>query len=239
MSETPKTLTVAYWKIRGLCAPLRMLVYFAGVQDTVNFVCYDAGDPEAVSYKSEWLAAKPALLERHAMINLPYCIDSEQNHIITQSNACLYFLGRRFQLDGNTEPQKQRIDQVIAQTMDLRNAAVGQFYRSTRTVPEYITQVVTSHYTKLNEFMTENKTNFSAADEVTVADFHLWEMLDQHEEYFKRHNTGSSEEITSILPQFPRLAALYSAIRQHEALQSYFASPLYKLPLNNPHANFR
>ena len=70
-----------------------------------------------------------------------------------------------------------------------------------------------------------------AADTITLADFHLWEMLDQHESWFR------FEKLASILPEFPNLVRLHKEMQMDPRLQDYFQSQYYAtFELNNPHA---
>jgi hypothetical protein len=169
------------------------------------------------------------------MMNLPYVKHSEGEYVV-QSNACLYYLGRRLDLMGDDdEKTRQAVDMVIAQTMDLRNAAtVGCFYGANPSLtPELHVKVnVRPSYKKFNDFMEVSNTQWSASDSVTMADFHLWEMLDQHERWFQW--TG----VASVLSEFPKLEKLHGELKAHPKLASYFESEEAKFDVNNPHAKF-
>ena len=65
--------------------------------------------------------------------------------------------------------------------MDLRNDAVGVFYGGWEKAEAHVTKKVGGHYKKLSGFMGQHGKAFLATDAPTVADFHLWEMIDQHE----------------------------------------------------------
>ena len=232
---SPPPLTIAYWKMRGLGAPLRMMGFFSQLRDglDVRYACYDAGSPSGPDYKRAWFDLKPALLRQaNPMMNLPYVLDRDAGIAVVQTNACLYYLGRKFGLAGRTEAERARIDQVVAQTMDLRNASIGVFYGRLNVVPsDHADGAVRAHYTKLNAFMAHHGTRFSAADTITLADFHLWEMLDQHESWFR------FEKLASILPEFPNLVRLHKEMQMDPRLQDYFQSQYYAtFELNNPHA---
>ena len=76
------------------------------------------------------------------------------------------------------------VEQVMWQTTDMRDNAVGEFYGSDLT-PEALAayvKKVTMQYEKFEGWMAQRGTKFAASDNVTAADFHLFEMLDQHEE---------------------------------------------------------
>ena len=73
------------------------------------------------------------------------------------------------------------MDQLLSQIMDLRNDAVGVFYGGWGKAEGHITKKVAAHYKKLEGFMSQQGKAFLASAGPTVADFHLWEMIDQHE----------------------------------------------------------
>ena len=239
MAALPGKLTVAYWRIRGLCAPLRMMAYFSGHRN-LEVLCYDAGDPKSAEYKQQWFAVKPEVLKANALANLPYIQDSVAGETVTicQTNACIVYLGSKFGLNAGTAVEQARMHQVIAQTMDLRNAATGLFYSGSsqsvfdQNLPAHL-QGLDVHLTKLEGFMEQNGTVFSASNKVTMSDFHLWEMLDQHEVLATRL------ERTSFLADYPRLRVLHEKMRAAPELAGYFASEWAALPLNNPHAVFK
>ena len=235
-------LVVAYWNIRGLCAPLRMMCYFSGHAKTTTFRNYDAGSPKDPEYKQSWFKGdKPALLEANALMNLPYLIDSSDGETITvcQTNAIVVYLAEKFDLQGRTRLERARAQQILCQTMDLRNAAVSQFYsggdeeRFNAGLAAY-PDSVRAHYAKLEGFLAQTGTSFAAADVVTFADFHLFEMLDAHEVFAQRYGLGSF-----LAVGHPRLSSLHARMRALPALDAYFKSEHASLPINNPHAIFR
>lgn len=93
-------MTVGYWNIRGLAAPIRMMVMYGGA--TLNSVNYDLKvKPEGGFDGSCWFDVKPDLKAKNPLINLPYVIDGDV--ILTQSNACCLYVGRKLGLLGNNE----------------------------------------------------------------------------------------------------------------------------------------
>ena len=67
-------IVVGYWGIRGLGAPLRMMVLFHGGYK-LHCENYDLLDkPEGGYDASAWFDKKPALKEKQPLINLPYII---------------------------------------------------------------------------------------------------------------------------------------------------------------------
>ena len=91
------TLTLGYWKIRGLCAPLRMMCFYKG-QPFVNKAYGD--DAQTAWFGTE----KKRLKESSALVNLPYILDGPtaadpSETVVTQSNSCLLYLGQRLGID--------------------------------------------------------------------------------------------------------------------------------------------
>ena len=68
---------------------------------------------------------------------------------------------------------------------------------------------------------------------ISAGDFHVFEMLDQHEKM------AAAASLPSPLRAFPRLAALHAAVRALPQLQDYFASDAYGFICNNKMANFK
>merc|ERR1712222_152917 len=107
----------------------------------------------------------------------------------------------------------------------MRNDAVKLFYSKPELFKQnfkgYLTNVV-KHYQKFAGHFKLTGTKYSCGEEITSADFHLWEMLDQHELLAKAVGADS------ILGNFPRL----------QKFQQDFGSHLSKLRINNTMATF-
>tara|TARA_B100000795_G_scaffold267204_1_gene251591 strand:- start:1081 stop:1527 length:447 start_codon:yes stop_codon:yes gene_type:complete len=97
------TITIGYWKIRGLAAPLRMMCFYKGQP----FVSKAYGDD---ANKAWFGSEKKRLKDNNALINLPYVIEGPTaadptETVITQSNSCLLYLGKRLGIDRWSSPQ--------------------------------------------------------------------------------------------------------------------------------------
>jgi len=225
-------ITIGYWKIRGLAAPLRMMVEYAGVEyDAVN---YDVNAKDGGGWDvSAWFDVKPPLKEKNGYMNLPYVIDGD--YTVSQTNACFSHLARVLGLYGKTYENTIACDQTLCQVMDLRNDAVRLFYGAKS--PEdnwtgHLNGSVTTHYEKFETFLTQQGSLFTAGTTPTAGDFHLFEMIDQHE--ILASSTGNPSPVAS----FPKLMALYTAFKAMPQLAKYFGGDLYKLPINNKMACF-
>jgi len=192
------------------------------------------GEPGSYDLSS-WFSKKAGLLEKNPLMNLPYVYDGD--NLVTQSNACLYYLGRKFNLNGSNEVEIQRNDQVLCEVMDLRNNAVKLFYLPhadfDSSKHSYIENTASKHLNKLEAWLQLNKTKFMAADEPRTCDFPVWEMLDQHEKF--AHFVG----VPSPLESRPHLKAYYEKFSALPTLLSYFSGPQYSLPVNNVMSSFR
>eukprot|EP00729_Bicosta_minor_P025211 gene25211-4085_t len=129
-------------KAESLAAPLRMMAAYVGAD--AEFVMYFVEEKEGGGWdRSKWMEdAKPAIKEANALANLPY-VKTEDGTVITQSNACLSFLARRFKLMGSNEKQVSETEQLMCQVMDLRNSAVSRFYSGSAAMDE---QNVKKHF---------------------------------------------------------------------------------------------
>lgn len=223
-------LEIGYWKIRGLGAPCRMMCEFARV-DYIN-KNYEAKEIENGYDVSDWFDVKPSLRMKNAMINLPYIIDTD-GFIVTQSMACMSYLGRKFDMYGSNPKETSKVEMVLHQAQELRDSAVNSFYGGAKLEP-YLDKKVPEVYTKVNDWLkAEEKGPYTLGERLTAGDVYLWEMLDQNEMLFSDYKKPSP------LSGFSRLRNLYNAIRSEPNLQSYFAGPLYQLECNNIMAVWR
>jgi len=233
--ESPSDkIEIGYWKIRGLAAPLRMMASFAKADfESVEYLC--DGKKSTGYDRSGWSeVAKPPLRELNPLMNLPYVKCGQD--LVTQSNACVLYLARKFGLLGSSLAEQAKVQQVMWQTTDLRNKAVGRFYngdQSKGAAEKYLGQIAV-HYKKLEAWFQQHGTDYSAGSSITASDFHLFEMLDQHEEYVRAVQLPSQFADGA----YPALAAFYKRFGEHPGNQAYFQSRLHKLPINNRTAGF-
>lgn len=218
-------LTIGYWDIRGLAAPLRMMCEYAGT-NYENKTYEVSGEPDQWD-RSAWLDVKPALQVKNPMMNLPYILDGDNT--IVQTNACFLYLGRKFHLNGKNENDLCKVEQILCQVMDLRNEAIKIFYgaKDDKTILKYLSDGMNVHFDKFENWLEHNSTLYTAGNKITTGDFHLWEMLDVHKYLAK------SFKQTNPLAKYPRMTKLYDVMRNEPKLKAYFNSPMYKYPVNN------
>eukprot|EP01041_Mallomonas_annulata_P013015 gene13015-27463_t len=232
-------ISVGYWSIRGLAAPLRMLVLYAGLPlDVIN---YDVKLKEEGGYDaSEWFSVKPALKERNPLINLPFVIDGDI--IISQSNACLSYLGKKCGAWGQTEASSFECDQLLCELMDLRNKMTSFAYSTAQRDRAVVllddvcgkNGILQKLELWLDRAVAQRGESgiFLVEDKATAPDFHMWELLDQY------NGLSIFFDVPSPLTQFPRLQVFHSSFGSLPRNQKYMISKLVAMPYNNKMAGF-
>lgn len=217
-------IELGYWAIRGLAAPLRMMLEHSGLEYS-EFQIKEAG---------QWFGAKKdEILKLNPLANLPYLVDGDK--CVCQTNAIFVYLGDRTGLNGSNAAEKLMTLQMLEEIYDLRNRVIELVYpfkevcrdqaEHDAKVKKHLEVGAKGNYGKLNNVV---KGPFIFGNAISTADFHLFEMLDQHEKM------ADNAKASKILSEYPKLAALHAAVKALPTLQKYFASDSYKLPLNNP-----
>lgn len=214
---------IGYHHIRGLAAPLRMMCFYAKQE----FVDKTYGsDLVAKWFKSE----KQDLLKKNAAVNLPYVIDGDV--VVTQTNSCLLYLGAKMGID--KEDMRFANQQVLDQTMDLRNDLIKVVYpfsgvdksKFEEAAKKHIGEPATTHFTKLEGMCVGP---FMCGTAIQSGDFHVFEMLDQHQ------SLCSHLEVKNVFEELPKLKALHANMKALPQLKAYFQSDMYlNYPQNNP-----
>lgn len=212
---------LAYWDIRGLAEPIRLLLNYTGTE--FKDERYEIGD--APDYKADsWASVKYTLgLD---FPNLPYYIDGDIK--ITQSNAIMRHIARKHDLCGSTEDQNIRVDIAENQLMDVRNKFVGLCYNPDfENLKAGFIKSVKSSIQQLSDFLGERK--FLAGDKITFVDFILYEMMDQHRIFEP-----------SLLEPHNNLKEFLTRIEELPAIAAYKKSDKFKAhPINNKMAKFK
>jgi glutathione synthase/RimK-type ligase-like ATP-grasp enzyme len=235
-AKKPK-FTMGYWNIRGLAAPMRMMFEYSNAVYTDKQ--YDVKKAGSGWDTSEWFKGdKPDLVAQNAFMNLPYvCLGDK---VVTQSNACYLFIGKKLNLNGRGDDAQVRNHEILCEAFDLRNEVIAMVY-ATPSVSEYKTQMKKhlsedgwcTHMGKFEGSLKMTGTTFFCGNKPCTGDFHVWEMIDQHEMMAK--DVGAS----GILDKFPLCKAMYEKMKELPQMDSYFKSDAYKLPVNNKMAHFK
>jgi nucleoside diphosphate kinase len=177
---------------------------------------------------SDWFNKKGCVKNRNPLANLPYIEDGDV--IVTQSNACITYLATKLGLYGNTPQEHIEIDQLLCETMDLRNNMVRVFYDSNSSLDALSSLMTQASIGKLNAWLEMKGTKFLVGHRPTAPDFHLYELLDQLKVLANKYS------ITCWEGSF--LSIFYANFSALPFMGSYSKSSLAKLPINNKMAVF-
>ena len=161
--------------------------------------------------------------------NLPYLLDGEMK--LTQTNAILRYLGRKYDLEGKTETDKGRVDMMLDNAMEFRNGFVGICYPhhspnvKFEDKKEKYLQKLESKLEVFCKFLGNRP--FFAADYVTVVDFHMYEMLYSHEKL-----------APELMKKFPTLLAFITRMEALPRISDFLKSDRSPKPMNNRMADF-
>ncbi|TNM87188.1 hypothetical protein fugu_007418 [Takifugu bimaculatus] len=214
------TMKLAYWDIRGLAQPIRLLLHYTGTKYEDKFyVCGEAPDYD----KSCWFDEKQKL--GMDFPNLPYLEDGDRK--IVQSNAIMRYIARKHNLCGETEDEQVRVDIMENQGMDFRNGFVRLCYNPEfdKMKPGYL-KMLPDVLKQFSAFLGENK--WFAGDKITFVDFIMYELLDQHRMFQP-----------SCLDDFKNLKDLLDRFEALEEIAAYMKSDRFiKTPVNNKMARW-
>jgi glutathione S-transferase len=225
---------------------------YAGVP--LNNVMYDLKQKDDGSFcANEWFSVKPQLKNINPLVNLPYVMDGDV--VVSQSNACMVYLGRKLGLWGKTLEEQCECEQLLCELMDLRDAMTHYAYGSTgeegaqklfKNVQgkngilqklelwlELKAKKNTEGITNLNE-NTQGNGAFLVGNSATAPDFHLYELLVQYTALAKVYN------LPAFLGSFPHLLFYMNAFEALPGNARYLATlgAPNTIPFNNKMAGF-
>ena len=258
--EKSNIITVGYWSTKGLGAVCRMVVLYSGYSlKTKNYKLQPVSKNNSLTYDgSEWHDSdKIDLKKRNSLINLPYMelVNSSGDELlISQSNACLSFLGRKFNMFGNNEVEESKCEQLLLETNDLRSVITSfayTHYKNKDLENEAAKEVFTKAFQnnnagkiqKFENWMKENqddKDYFLINNEITIPDFNLFDILDFYVEFLKYYNFVTDKNIKNIFKElgYPNISRFFNNFNQLPKMQKYFNSIFYSLPYTNKSARF-
>jgi hypothetical protein len=232
---------VGYWSIRGLGAPLRMMLSASGVSFWAAL--YDAlEEGEEGRTKTTWQHDKEwTKKECNPFMNLPFMIDCKEQVIINQTNAIKSYLGRELNMMGSTKLETAKCEELLCEIYDLRNNMVKFAYNgSMKGKADGCLASAKSHFDKFEAYLAMGAASSTpgclVGSKLSAPDFHLYEMLDQYDHLSKHYKL---EDGAAMLASYPQLAAYKKAFEELSENQMYLDSFLHKgLPFNNPYAHF-
>ena len=256
--NTSNPITIGYWSTKGLGSVCRQVVIYAGEKlISKNYKLQPIIENDNISFDgSEWTKKdKIELKKRNSLINLPYMeiIDDEgRKHLISQSNACLLYLGRKFKMLGSNEVEQTRCEQLLLETNDLRGIITSFAYthfKNKELEKEAAKEVYEKAFQKndagkMQKFehwlLSNDNSRFLLNNTVSIPDFNLFDILDFYIEFLKHYKLVDETNDDKILSAvgFPKLNQFFIALKALPKMKKYFNSILYKLPYTNKSANF-
>ncbi|EOD29475.1 hypothetical protein EMIHUDRAFT_233986 [Emiliania huxleyi CCMP1516] len=230
--QRPKFIRMGYWDIRGLGAPLRMLLAYSGVEHELVF-------HEEAEDSSWFEVKKPEMKKKNALANLPYLEVDDGSLVVCESNVCLMYLQDSLGLGPKSEAAKLQSYALLSMYMCTRNDMVNRaYFEDVLSPPPCPTReafdasmkdlLASGPFSKYEASLELSGTPFFAGETPCACDFAIWEMLDQY--------TKLAADLAEPPPlaNLPLCAAFHRRLRELPQLASYFASPAYALPCNSP-----
>ncbi|XP_003978825.2 glutathione S-transferase Mu 3-like [Takifugu rubripes] len=214
------TMKLAYWDIRGLAQPVRLVLEYTGTEyENKLYTCGEAPDYD----KSCWTDEKNKLDMNFA--NLPYLEDGDRK--IVQSNAIMRYIARKHNLCGETEDEQVRVDIMENQGMDFRNGFVRLCYNPEfdKVKLDYLQQLPET-LRQFSNFLGNRK--WFAGDKITFVDFIMYELLDQHR-MFQPSCLDDFKNLKDLLDRFEALGEIAAYMKSDRFM---------KTPVNNKMAGW-
>lgn len=240
----PPKLKTGYWAFRGLGAPMRMICAYAGADcEDIKYEVQQRKSSSGLTWRSkDWeVTTKPELKQTNPFITLPFVQNKDTGEVVTIANGVYLYLGRLYQLNGASTAEQVRNEQVLFQAQGLSQSITDLVYpfRLHKTETDFLKalgpffkETVASFHDRFEAHLEQEDRTFFVAKTPCVADFFVWELLDQLEAMAERH------QISSPIQGYDKLHHFYTELRNLNQLQSYFASEDYTLPMNNKMAYF-
>ena len=234
-----KKHAIAYWSIRGLGAPLTMMMCAAKYPFTLFL--YDIVEQGENGWNSDYFAAKGGYIKefKQPLWNLPFCVDRENKRVITQTNAIFAHLGRACGMFGEDEIATSECEQLLSEIYDLRNVMTDYAYGGNDADASSVLATGKTYLNKLEQWleiqaekMGQNQVVHLVNGKYSGPDFYLYEMLDQ----FQAFAEENKQDLYTDLKRIKEFKEGFEALPEN---QFYLNSWLHnELPFNNCMAKF-
>eukprot|EP00567_Pseudictyota_dubia_P006356 CAMPEP_0197434830 /NCGR_PEP_ID=MMETSP1175-20131217/2511_1 /TAXON_ID=1003142 /ORGANISM="Triceratium dubium, Strain CCMP147" /LENGTH=245 /DNA_ID=CAMNT_0042963685 /DNA_START=87 /DNA_END=821 /DNA_ORIENTATION=+ len=185
--DEPPRFATGYWAIRGLGAPLRMMLCAAKCDHTVFL--YDVVE-DGDGWKSGWWKEKPQLIEKYSqpLMNLPFVADRAERRMVCQTNACMAHIAQEVGFWGSTKEEASQCEELLCEIYDVRNIMFYFAYGGdgSKEVAEKALADAKKHFAKLEAVLKLKQVKGAptpvhlVGGKVSAPDFHFFEMLDQY-----------------------------------------------------------
>jgi glutathione S-transferase len=202
--------TLWYWPIAGLGAACRLaLLHAVGADGFEDKHVEDFGVFAAKSKEPNC-----------AFLNLPFIAFPGSKAPVSQSNAVLTSIGRRFNLGGANVEEQDRVDELLSTFQDFQGEYVSMSYSCAgaefdKYKESFLAKSVPYYIGGLENVMATHGGKYLAGDSVTVADFKAWGYVD-----CIRVLTGAATRPDVVKP-WPRLHSWAITMDQLPAVKVY------------------
>ncbi len=204
---------IGYWSIRGLGAPLRMMLCAAKVNHDIYL--YDLVEKKDNGWTSEYFVEKSDLVKQAPLMNLPFVVDRQEERFVCQTNACFVHLGTQLNMLGSTSMEQSQCLEFLCEIYDIRNIMTDFAYNkyqkdAVKTIKEEaqgVMEAAKRNFLKLESYFQQRDVLFLVGNRMSAPDFHLFEMLDQYSGLC--HHFELNEDDDFIAPTYPKLKAFY------------------------------
>lgn len=236
---TSKTaqITLGYWGIRGLAQPIRFLLVCAevpfsevrlGVHQNGTLMTKEDEDKDWETVRSTLDTPFP---------NLPFLINPNANPPVqlTQSNAILRYLARRYGFYGDNDAEQTRIDVLQDEAYDFRNEIIKTAYTLgdayAEAYGEFTDHALPKYLKRFERYLTSKENpSFFVGTRLSLVDFILYELLWQTALMVPQSISATSS---------PTLFAFIKHFESIPQIAAYSQSDHYIThPINSPWASF-
>ena len=228
-------LELGYWAIRGLAQPIRVLLAYVEVPFSEVRLGIDQDGTVIEDESADWVSHQSTL--ELPFPNLPYLIDASGRAQVrlTQSNAIMRYLARRFDLYGDTPSEQGAIDVLQDEAYDFRNRIVKAAYtlgaEYQAAYDEFVAIGVPRHLDGFERYLANRgiDTHF-VGGRISLVDFVLHELIWQTSVMVPGSVTDTSRA---------RLFAFIESFSRIPQIAAYRARSDYiDRPINSPWASF-
>ena len=237
LAQKNAEITLGYWGIRGLGQPIRFLLVSADVpfSEVRLGVSQDGTILHENKEDEDWDSVRSKL--DMPFPNLPYLIDTSGASPVSlsQSNAILRYLARRFDFYGDSKTDRVEIDILQEQAYDLRNEIVDTVYtlgEGYASAFEHFSNNTLLQYLDGFENYLANRDygSYFVGNRLSLVDFVLYELFWQMTLMVPNSITDTSR---------PTLFAFIREFEKEPKIANYLQSENYiERPINMPWASF-
>jgi len=214
-------IVLGYWKLRGLCQPIRFLAKYIGVDLTEKIYTVETAE--------EW-KEKDKLSLGLDFPNLPYLITGDMK--LTESRAILKYLAREHGQAQGVHPTKNEdiraCDMVENVLWDIWFSLLRYLNSGLEPMKQTFENDVPKKIKQLEDFLGSKK--FLVGDQITYVDFIMYEML-FHFTTFQQDYLGKYLNLQKFKQRFEELPAIAEYIASSDYIKGPCINPFAKIKI--------